>query len=106
MKEQVIKSINNNCEKMANETNKNLECKFNQILNKKLDDNVTNISNDKIVEENKILNSDEVEIVSESERVMGVVISVDELEKEWQERLDEYVCLLYTSFFCSVQLQM
>ena len=91
MKEQIIKSINNNCEKMVNEVNKNLDRKLNQIMNKKLDDNVTNISNDKIVEENKILNSDEIEIVSESERVRGVEISVDELEKEWQERLDEYV---------------
>ena len=30
--------------------NKNLERKFNQILNKKLGDNVTNINNDEIVE--------------------------------------------------------
>ena len=32
--------------------------------------------------------------MSESERIIGcngVVISVDELEKEWQERVDEYV---------------
>ena len=94
MKEQIINSINNHCEKLVNEVNKNLDRKLEQIMNKKLDDNVMNINNDKIVEENKILNSDEIEIVSERVRVIGcngVVISVDELEKEWQERFDEYV---------------
>ena len=52
------------------------------------------LNNNNDIVENKVLDNDEIEIVSERERVIGcngVVISGDELEKEWQERLDEYV---------------
>ena len=37
--EQIVESISSSCEKKIDEMNKNLEHKFNQILNKKLDDN-------------------------------------------------------------------
>ena len=39
-KDQIVESINSSCEKKFDEMNKNLEVKLNQILNKKLDDNV------------------------------------------------------------------
>ena len=43
--EQVLESISSSCEKRIDEMNKNSECKFNQILNKKLDDNVRGMTN-------------------------------------------------------------
>ena len=38
--EQILESVSSSCEKKIDEMNKNFERKFNQILNKKLDDKV------------------------------------------------------------------
>ena len=62
-KDQIVESINSSCEKKFDEMNKNLEVKLNQILNKKVGDNVismTNINNVKIVEEVVLTSEDAV----------------------------------------------
>ena len=112
IKDQILESISSSCEKKIDEMNKNLERKFNQILNKKLDDKVivmTNIDDDKIVEEvvldNKVLSSDDNDVNCNFENIVEVVCdkkvvetNVCQLVKECDESLDwQRACLLYTS---------
>ena len=89
VKEQILESISSSCEKKIDEMYKNLEGNLNQIMNKKLGDNVivkTNINNDKIVEDvvldSKVLNSDDNDVNYNSESIVGV---------------KNNGCLLYTS---------
>ena len=87
--------LEQNIEKMVESVEKQMY--KNVVLENKVTNDNNDVENDNIIK-NVVSESDTLkidsEIVSESERIMGcngVVISVDELEKEWRERVDEYV---------------
>ena len=84
-------------EKVVESVGEQIKSNNNNNDDKNVTSDKNDVENDNIIK-NVVSESDMLkivsEIVSESERVIGcngVVISVDELEKEWQERLDEYV---------------
>ena len=63
VEEEILESISSSCEKKTDEMNKNLERKFNQILNKKLDDKIV----EEVVLDSKVLNSDDNDVNYNSE---------------------------------------